>query len=58
MYKVAPLPASFLLASIVGFLISTFAITEPSWKFTLQLFFAVMFIASFISMTKGPAVEK
>lgn len=58
MYKVAPLTASFMIASIVGFLISAFMITEPSWKFTLQLFFAVMFIASFISMTKGPVVKE
>lgn len=56
--KVAPLPASFMAVSIVGFLIAAFLITDVSWKFTLLLFFAVMFIAAFISMTKAPISEK
>ena len=54
--KIAPLPASFMMVSIVGFLVSAYMITDLSWKFTMLLFFAVMFIASFISMTKAPAV--
>ena len=56
--KIAPLPASFMIASIVGFLASAYLLEELSWKFTLLLVFAVMFIASFISMTKAPVVEK
>ena len=56
--KVAPLPASFMIVSIVGFLVSAYLITNISWKFTMLLFFAVMFIASFISMTKAPIVLK
>jgi hypothetical protein len=56
--KVAPLPGSFMVASIVGFLVTAYLIEDISWKFTLLLFFAVMFIASFISTTKAPvAVE-
>ncbi|MBW2995859.1 hypothetical protein KY332_01015 [Candidatus Woesearchaeota archaeon] len=56
--KIAPLPGSFMMVSIVGFLVSAYLITDISWKFTMLLFFAVMFIASFISMTKAPVVEK
>ncbi|MBD3354777.1 hypothetical protein GF361_02220 [Candidatus Woesearchaeota archaeon] len=55
--RVAPLPTSFMIVSIVGFLVSAYLITDISWKFTMLLFFAVMFIASFISMNKGPVVE-
>ena len=58
MYKVAPLTASFMIVSIVGFLVAAFMIDDLSWRFTMQLFFAVMFIASFVSMTKGPAITK
>ena len=54
--KVAPLTASFMATSIVGFLVSAYLIEDISWKFTMLLFFAVMFIASFISMTKAPPV--
>lgn len=56
--KIAPLPASFMLTSIVGFLVSAFLVQELSWRFTMLLIFAVMFIASFISMTKAPVSEK
>ena len=56
--KIAPLPASFMAVSILGFLISAYLIETLSWKFTMLLIFAVMFIASFISMQKGPAVKK
>lgn len=52
--KVAPLPASFMIVSIVGFFISAFLIEDISWKFTMLLLFAVMFISSFISMEKAP----
>ncbi|MEE9525317.1 MAG: hypothetical protein V3V78_01795 [Candidatus Woesearchaeota archaeon] len=56
--KVAPLPGSFMMASIIGFLVSAYLITDISWKFTMLLFFAVMFIASFISMTQAPVIEE
>ena len=52
--KVAPLPASFLATSIVGFLTSAYLIKDISWKLTLLILFATMFIASFISATKAP----
>ncbi len=56
--RVAPLPTSFMIVSIVGFLVSAYIINELSWKFTMLLFFAVMFISSFISMIKGPIIEE
>lgn len=55
--NIAPLSGTFMVAAIVGFLTSTYLIKDLSWKFTMLLFFAVMFIAAFISMTKAPVVE-
>ncbi|MBW2965850.1 hypothetical protein KY342_01970 [Candidatus Woesearchaeota archaeon] len=57
-WKIAPLHASFMLVAIVGFFLSAFLIRDLSWKFTLLLIFAVMFIAAFISMTKAPVITK
>ena len=58
MEKIAALPGSFLAVAIIGFLISAYLINDPSWKFTMLIFFAAMFIASYISMTKGPIPAK
>ena len=58
MAKVAPLTGSFMIVAIVGFLMSAYLLKDISWKFTMLIFFAVMFIASFISMTKGPVIMK
>lgn len=55
--KVAPLPGSFMFISIVGFLASAYLIEDVSWQFTMLIFFATMFIASFISMTRAPVPE-
>ena len=54
--KVAPLPSAFMLLSIVGFLITAFYVAprETTWGITFLIFFATMFIASFVSMTKAP----
>lgn len=54
--KVAPLSASFMVTSIVGFFISIVFVANYSrtWAFTFGLFFILMFIASLISMTYGP----
>ena len=59
-YKIAPLHGSFMVVAIVGFLISAFLIMPVSrdWGITLALFFAVMFIAALISMTKSPIIPK
>jgi len=56
--KIAPLPGSFMFISIVGFLVSAYLIDTLSWKVTMLIFFATMFIASFISMTYAPVPEK
>jgi hypothetical protein len=60
MYKVAPLSGGFFLFSIFGFLISTIYVMDISetWGFAFALLFVLMFIASFISMTKAPIDEQ
>ena len=60
MYKVAPLPSTFMFTSIVGFLITAFYIVprNPTWGFTFLIVFSTMFIASFISMTKAPISDR
>ena len=52
--KFAPLKASFMAASIVGFLISVLLIPKYSetWAFTFTLVFVIMFIAAMLSMSK------
>jgi len=54
--NIAPLSGSYMITSIVGFLISAFYILPNSknWGFTFVLFFTLMFIASLISMTYAP----
>lgn len=58
MWKVAPLKSSFMLASMLGFMISivytAYGRINTDWGFTLGFVFALMFIASMISMTKAP----
>lgn len=58
--KYAHLSAGFMLTSIIGFFISAFFVNKLSitWGFTFMLFFAIMFIASMISMTKAPFTDK
>ncbi len=56
-YKnIAPLKGSFMIASILGILISFFYILprNDTWGFLLCSLFVIMFIASIISMTYGP----
>ncbi|MEK6868983.1 MAG: hypothetical protein AABX74_02040 [Nanoarchaeota archaeon] len=54
--NVAPLKGGFMITSMVGFLISAIYVynASPRWGFTFALFFALMFVASLISMTYGP----
>jgi len=62
MIKFAPLSSSFMLVSMLGFMVSIVYTSsgklDETWGFTLGLFFSLMFIASVLSMTYGPAVEK
>lgn len=54
-YKVAPLPGSFMLTGIVGFVISMNMLsTYPSWAFSFMLVFTLMVVSSLISMAKAP----
>ena len=59
MAKIAPLPGTFMVLSIAGFLIAAFYIAprDATWGTTFLILFATMFIASFISMTKAPISE-
>lgn len=54
--RVAPLKASFLFASIVGFLFSVLIVKKWSitWAFAFALVFVLVFIASIISMRWSP----
>lgn len=58
--KYAHLSAGFMLTSIIGFLVSVFFVVKLSetWGFTFMLFFAIMFVASMISITKAPFTER
>jgi hypothetical protein len=54
--NVAPLSGGYMITSIVGFIISAMYVYPKSerWGFTFAIFFALMFVASLISMTYGP----
>ena len=60
--NITPLHGSFMLTSIVGFIISGLYIYEQlgqkSWGFTFMIFFAAMFVSSMISMTYGPVLPE
>ena len=47
---------SFMITSMVGFVISTYYVYDISnrWGLTFAIFFVLMFVASLISMTYGP----
>jgi len=54
--NVAPLKGGYMITSMVGFIISAIYVfpRNQTWGFTFTIFFALMFIASLISMTYGP----
>jgi len=54
--NVAYLSGSFMITSILGFLISAIYVYPGSkrWGFTFAIFFVLMFVAAMISMTYGP----
>ena len=60
-FNIAPLSGSYMITSIVGFLISVYIVPKSgipnatTWSFTFVLFFTLMFIASLISMTYAPS---
>ena len=57
-FRAAPLKSSFMLVGIIGFLISALFIygKNPTWGFTLSIFFLLMIIAALVSMTKSKPV--
>ncbi|MBU2560859.1 MAG: hypothetical protein KKD17_01060 [Nanoarchaeota archaeon] len=56
MWKVAPLKSSFALAAILGFILTVIYTDRigEDWAFALGFVFALMFVASMISMKKAP----
>jgi len=56
-FKAAPLPSSFFLMSILGILITVVYWNKfgDDWASSFLLVFALMFIASLISMRRAPA---
>lgn len=58
--NVAYLPHSFLITAIAGFVITAIYIMprDNTWGFTFLIFFAVMFISAFVSITHGPIVKE
>ena len=56
----APLPTSFILTAILGFVISAWWVFPESfnWGIAFMILFTLMFITSIINMTKAPAVPQ
>ncbi len=54
--RVVPLSSGFMLTSILGAIISGIYVYPqyPRWGFTFLLFFTLMLVASFVSMTYAP----
>ena len=54
--NVAPLTGGYMITSMVGFFISAVYVFPRSynWGVAFSIFFALMFVASMISMTYGP----
>lgn len=57
--RIAPLPGSFMLASMLGFAISLVWVWPASkaFGFTFMLVFTAMFVASIISLSKAPVED-
>jgi len=58
-WHAVPLKGSFMLMSMIGFLISAYYVYPLSFNFgvTFMFVFVLMFIASLVSMTKAPVIE-
>tara|TARA_B100000315_G_scaffold119189_1_gene109223 strand:+ start:2230 stop:2415 length:186 start_codon:yes stop_codon:yes gene_type:complete len=56
MIPIAPLKSSFMIISIIGFLLSIYLVSNiwPQMGFAFAVVFVLMFIASLISMTYAP----
>ncbi len=59
-WHAAPLKASFMAVSLLGFFITVYYIFDlmgQNWGLAFLIFFVLMFIASLVSMTKAPIRE-
>ncbi len=58
-WSAVPLKGSFMVMSVLGFLLSYYYVYPISFSFGIacMIVFAIMFIASIISMTKAPLKE-
>ncbi len=59
-FKVAPLPGSFMITGIFGFLFAAFFLRHysPTWAVTIGFVSLIIFFASFVSMTKAEVPEE
>ena len=55
-WHAVPLKGSFMVMSIMGFLITAYLIDDVTYKTTFMIVFIAMFIASMVSMTKAPSL--
>jgi len=56
-WHAVPLKGSFMVLSIIGFLITAYLIEDATYKTTFLIVFIAMFIASMVSMTKAPTAD-
>ena len=56
-WHAVPLKGSFMVMSIIGFLITAYLIDDITYKTTFMIVFIAMFIASMISMTQAPTTD-
>jgi hypothetical protein len=58
MRKMTPLPGTFMITAMLGFLITTvYTVSgrlDPTWGFAFDLVFVIMFIAAVLSITPEP----
>jgi len=56
-WHAVPLKGSFMVLSIMGFLITAYLVPPGDYKIAFMIVFIAMFVASMISMTKAPTNE-
>ena len=56
-WHAVPLKGSFMVLSIIGFLITAYLVPSGDYKIAFMIVFVAMFIASMVSMTKAPTGE-
>ena len=56
-WHAVPLKGSFMVLSMIGFLITAYLIHDADYKFAFLIVFIAMFVASMVSMTKAPTRE-